>query len=208
MSAMPNGKCRLHGGLSLSGIASPSLKSGRYSKNLPTRLMEKYDAARKDGDLLALRDDLALLDARLEDVLAKVDTGESGETWKALLSAVHEFDSAERALESCDSEVKRANWKHDREEAMRTIIVLCQAGMSDYAAWSEVKSLLESRRKISETEQKRLVAMQQMITNDQLAVLQANILASIKRHVTDPIALRGLAAEFSRFVLAGDGASA
>jgi len=29
---MPNGRCRLHGGRSLRGIASPTFKTGRYSK--------------------------------------------------------------------------------------------------------------------------------------------------------------------------------
>ena len=195
----------MHGGKSLSGMASPSLVSGRYSKHLPTRLMEKYQAARQDSELLALRDDIALLDARLEDLLAKVDTGETGETWKALLETVHEFEKIERALASCDNEKKKAGFKAGREEAIRTIIVLCQEGMADYAAWNAVRGVLEQRRKTSETEQKRLVSMQQMITAEQAMLRDARIQSAILRHVTDPAALRALAAEFRSLALDSPG---
>jgi hypothetical protein len=33
--AMPNGRCRIHGGLSLGGIAHPNFKHGRRSKYFP-----------------------------------------------------------------------------------------------------------------------------------------------------------------------------
>src|SRR5690349_13713695 len=81
---MPNGRCRLHGGKTPSGIASPQYKTGRYSRVLPTRLQSRYDAARTDAALLELRDDISLLDARLEDLLSRVDTGESGVLWASL----------------------------------------------------------------------------------------------------------------------------
>lgn len=35
---MANGRCRMHGGLSLRGLASPRYKHGRYSKDLIARL--------------------------------------------------------------------------------------------------------------------------------------------------------------------------
>lgn len=195
----------MHGGKALSGIAAPALKTGRYSKHLPTRLMDRYQEARIDADLLALRDDIALLDARLEDVLAKVDTGEAGETWRALQETVHEFEKAERGANSTTRETKKAEYNHDREEAMRTIIVLCQAGMSDYAAWNEVKALLEQRRKHAETEQKRLVAMQQMITASDAVLMQTAILDIIKRNVTDRATLIALSADFGKLALGGAG---
>ena len=175
----------MHGGTQPTGIASSNTIHGRYSKNLPTRLMERYSASLADNNQLALSDDLALLDSRLEDVLGKVDTGESGETWKALQDAVTEFDKAERGANNTDNERKQAEYKFDREEAMRTIIVLVQAGMSDYAAWGEVKSLLEQRRKMAETETKRRVSMQQMITANEALLLQSALLDIIRRNVTD-----------------------
>jgi hypothetical protein len=37
-AAMPNGRCRMHGGKSPAGIASPAWKSGRFSRYMPKRL--------------------------------------------------------------------------------------------------------------------------------------------------------------------------
>ena len=66
---MPNGRCRMHGGKSLGGIASPNFKHGGYSKFLPVRLGDNYQEAMADPELLALRDDIALLDARVHDLM-------------------------------------------------------------------------------------------------------------------------------------------
>ena len=193
----------MHGGSSLSGIASPLIKTGRYSKNLPTRLMATYKDRLSDANILALNDDLALLEARLEDVLAKVDTGETGETWAALLAAAREFEEADRVAQFCASETKKLEYKADREEAMRTILVLCQAGMADYAAWNEVKSLLEQRRRAVETETKRRVLMQQLMTAEQATLMQAAVLDIIKRNVTDRSTLAAIAADFGRLAISG-----
>jgi hypothetical protein len=208
-SAMPNGKCRLHGGKSPSGIASATLTAGgRYSKNLPTRFMGRYQASLNDPEILTLRDDLALYDARLEDLLGKVDTGECGETWAALLSSVHEFRAAEEAANSTDNENKRAEWRRDREVAMQTILVLCQEGMADYAAWNEVKSVLELRRRASETEMKRRVAMQTMITEDRALLMQSAFLDILRKNVTDLSILAAISSDFRKLALAGDGGRA
>lgn len=158
----------------------------------------RYSESLSDPDLISTRSDIALMDARLEDLLAKVDTGESGETWQALQEAVHEFDKAERLANACSEGRNQDKWLAEREEAMRTIIVLVQAGMSDYAAWSDIKHTLEQRRKLAETEQKRLVAMQQMISSDQAMTLVAALLASVKSHVTDRAALQAISSDVVR----------
>src|SRR5438105_15788682 len=76
--AMPNGKCRLHGGLI---PADAALKHGRYSKFLPRRLAARYEEALKDEQLLDLSHELALLETRLCDLLGGLDTIAGPETW-------------------------------------------------------------------------------------------------------------------------------
>ena len=73
----PNERCSKHGGKSLAGIASPRFTSGRSSVVLPTRLAARYHEAHADPQLLAIWDDVALVDARIADVLGRVDSGES-----------------------------------------------------------------------------------------------------------------------------------
>lgn len=64
--------CRMHG----AGGGRP-IVHGRYSKVF-SRLKAGYEAALNDDSLLDLRPALAILDLRLNDLLARVDRGEDG----------------------------------------------------------------------------------------------------------------------------------
>jgi hypothetical protein len=48
-AAMPNGRCRMHGGKSPAGIASPSWKSGRFSRYMPKGLRWARRRMRRPG---------------------------------------------------------------------------------------------------------------------------------------------------------------
>lgn len=188
--------CHIHGGKTPRGLAHPSTTHGRYSKSLPARMLSKYDEAREDREFLALSEDIALIDARLEDVLGRVDTGECGENWKALGLAVKEFNEFERKATCAVTEGKRDEYNADRNERMRMICFLVEAGISDFNAWQELKGWLETRRKTVETEQKRLVSMQQMMSADQAEMLKARILSIIRANVQDRHALTAISREF------------
>ena len=68
---MVNGRCNLHGGKTPIGAALPQFKTGRYSKYLPARLAERYHEAERDPELLSLRSELALVQARLAELISK-----------------------------------------------------------------------------------------------------------------------------------------
>jgi len=46
-------------------VASPHFRHGRWSKDLPIQLAQRYEAARQDEELLSLRDEIALVDAQI-----------------------------------------------------------------------------------------------------------------------------------------------
>ena len=69
--------CYYHGSKSPRGIASPNLTHGRYSQALPGRLLERYHTALADGVLLELRDEVAVLEARLVEVLGRAEHDEA-----------------------------------------------------------------------------------------------------------------------------------
>lgn len=184
---MANGRCSLHGGKTPGGIASPQFKTGKYSKYLPSRLLERYQVAAKDSDLLALREDIALIDARISDLLSRVDTGESGALWSEARKAFEDFRVA-NATKNAD---KMRTALMDLDSAL-------ERGITDYRAWNEVGQAIEQRRKLVESERKRLVEMQQMITSEQAMSLVAALTASVKEHVTDSATLSAIQAEFIR----------
>jgi hypothetical protein len=166
--------CRYHGGLTPRGIASPHFKHGRYSKYLPARLSQRYLEAAGDPELLALRDDIALVDARTSELLATLDSGESGRLWRDLLALRREFVEATRAGDEARGRIILA-------DLMNAI----QRGAADFERWGEVVDLLERRRRLVDSEQKRLVAMQQMVTAEQAMGLVAALAASVRGHVLE-----------------------
>jgi hypothetical protein len=181
---MANGRCRMHGGTSLAGLASPTLKTGRYSRYLPERLSERYQESLADGELLALREEIALTDARLADLLKRVDTGESGALWQAARGALREFQAARTRADV----PKMTEW-------LLVLETTIQKGASDYAAWGEIATVLEQRRRLVESERKRLVEMQQVITVEKAMVLIAALTDIVKRHVTDRDTRAAISAE-------------
>ena len=176
----------MHGGKSLAGVASPLLKNGRYSKYLPERLQERYRTAVTDPNLLVLREDISLLDARLADVLTRVDTGESGARWKQVKTACTAYAKAR------NTEEENACW-----DDLRAAI---SAGVADYEAWDEIHDVLMRREKLVASERKRLVDLQQMITAEQANVLMKQIADSIRTHVTDRDAVQAISADLLRLL--------
>jgi hypothetical protein len=157
---------------------------------LPTRLLESYDLAFNDSEILALRHELAVCDARIGDLLGRVDTGEAGSLW--------------RNLRESYSDLLAANASGDMGQAataLNDIGRLIGRGQSDYAAWHEVLIVIEQRRRLAESEQKRLVAMKAMIPSERAAVLFTRIGSAIKTIVKDEGERRALAREFRVIVM-------
>lgn len=189
-----SGRCRMHGGKSLAGLASPRLSHGRYSKVLPARLSARYEEARQDAALLELRDEIGLVDSRLSDLISRVDTGESGAIWQTLKGAYTAL-----LLARASSDTKKMG------EALSQIGELITRGHADYAAWDEIAAALEQRRKLVESESRRLNQMQQMITASEAMALVSALLASVREHVKDRDALVRVQNAFIELTTRGPG---
>jgi len=164
--------CHYHGGKTPGGIASPHYKTGRYSKYLPTRLLARYQEAKADPDLLELRSEIALTDARISELVARVDTGESGALWGRLAGLTDKAD--------------QARYRGDTAALASVLNVLFQAiraGAQDWETWAEVFGLLEQRRRLVESERKRLVEMHQMVQVEKAMVLVDRLALSVREHV-------------------------
>jgi len=180
----PGLRCKYHGGKSLKGAASPRFQDGRWSKYMPLRLIEKYNEAAKDPELLAVRHDISLLDTRIADLLSRVDAGDSAALFDKASEAFRGFRSA---LERNDAETMRIH--------LQTLDRLLAQGKSDYAAWDDVRVLLEQRRKMIETEMRRLEKMQQFVTAEEVTALIASIGHVAKRVIKDTQVLNEFTSE-------------
>jgi hypothetical protein len=193
-AAVGRAVCSIHGGKTPAGIASANYKTGRYSKVMPKRLLETYEAARLDPDLLNLSDDISALDARIADVLTRVETGDAGETWQALKSAWNAFRIAQAAKDGPKTQL-----------ALATIGRTIETGAGDWAAWREVLNLIERRSKLVGSETKRRIAMQDMTDNGAVMALLQRLGDAVKRHVPDRDARQAIQREIS--VALGNGPS-
>ncbi len=100
-----NGRCRMHGGTTPKGIASPHFKTGRWSKYLPaTALGTHFQAAYQDRTLMQLRQDVALIDALLTTYTASLkDTGRP----LSQLQQTRVMDLLEQKRKHVESEARR-----------------------------------------------------------------------------------------------------
>jgi len=192
--AMANGLCYHHGGATPRGHALPQTTHGRYSKDLPTRLASRYAEAASDPDLLQLDSEIHLTDALIRDRLATLDTGESGRLWRELNAAWREFASARKAGDAAGMTV-----------ALAQIEPLINRGVADWAARQEVLDMVERRRKLVDSEGKRRVQMQQMITAERATLLISAVSDVVMRHVDDRDTRYRIAEGIRALLSVGDG---
>jgi hypothetical protein len=181
--------CRMHGGRTLMGLAAPRLKTGHYSKFLPTRLAAEYERASHDPELLALRRELAVVDVRINDLLRRVDTGESGGLWPHIRATWQTFKHAHAEGQPLI-----------QGRAAAELDALLEQAISDDAAWHQIIQLIEQRRKLVLSEAKRLVAMQQMMSKEQAMLWLGAVVAILKRHITDRETLQQISLDLSALV--------
>jgi hypothetical protein len=129
-------------------------------------MTERYQQALTDPELLAMRDEVALLDSRLADVLGRVDSGESGKAWALLKSLFADY--------------RKAKDGGEKTTLLLEIESTIKDGLDDYAAWEEVRSLVDQRSRIVGSERQRLVQLQQMVTVDQAMTLLAAVADTVR----------------------------
>ncbi len=179
--------CYHHGGKSPVGMAQPAFRTGRYSKYLPTRVLDHYQQALQDDELLATRESVALAEARIIDLLNGLEAGAGTALW----------EQAKEAFAALDGAIRAGNGPKVVEN-VRLLERIITAGETQSETWEEIGAWMERARKLRETEQRRLVAMQQVITSEQAMVLVAALTLAVKNHVDDPGTLRAITDDFTR----------
>lgn len=189
--AMANGRCNLHGGGALAGVAHQNFRSGRYAQDLPVRLRERYGRSLVDPNQLSLADDLAVKDARIGDLLSKLPSdGEMERGWQAFQS---QFAAAKlarlRANDESQTEEQRAaaqaHFWQSWAEIERLYGEVQQMQHAAEALWAAIAFEQGEKRKLVDTEIARVAKAAEHITRDQAALLIGGIAAVIRAHVSD-----------------------
>lgn len=196
---MTNGRCYVHGGTTPKGIDSPHFKHGRHT-NLPQRLIEQFERSIGDPELLNMTADIGLIDTRIDDLLKRVDSGESGRIYDMLRQQHDTLLKARRGAARTRDEKEKEQYNATAAEALNQIGYLIQRGQGDYQAWNELTNLLEQRRRLVESERKRLLDLQQVVTVKQFIEAMIFIGSSIREHVTDKHARFAITTDIQRIL--------
>jgi hypothetical protein len=171
---MANGRCRLHGGATPGGIACANYKHGRYSRFVPRGLKRGYEAARADTELASLREELALQQAMMSELLKQMEKSPAP-PWAQAALLYREARAAK------DVAVKAAK--------LTELGALLQAGAAAGAgherARRELRELIQEKTKTAAAEARRLGDMGQTLTREQAMVLMHMVLTAIKDNVRD-----------------------
>ena len=176
--------CRIHGAKSPSGFEAKGFQTGRYSRALPRHLTERFETLVADPEILDLSRDLALLDARAEELIARLESGESSQAWQAARDALTRLDAA-----------LREDDERELELSMRQLVGILSAAAGREATWRDIRELLQERRLLAETERRRLVDLHQMVTVEELMLFASALVGIVNRYVDDQSTRTAIAVE-------------
>jgi hypothetical protein len=179
-------RCKLHGGATPRGTASPNYKNGRWSHLLPEPLAELYREEQTDEELTELGSDLRLVDARISQLLQELEaTG--GADWQAAIRAMRRL-----------REKMAGGEQDDILAALEYLGELLEEGHGEQRTWSQIERLMAQRQRLSEAERKRKIEMGAFIPVEKAMVLATQLQAAVKAHVHDPDVIAAIGREFAR----------
>ena len=179
--AMPNGKCRLHGGKSLSGVAHPNYQGKGFSKYIPIGLIDTFNEFRADPEKLVMDEQIAIVDTYMAQLLESLGDYSSPELWEQLQAQVVEYRKAK---------------DDERPILLAYILELIEAGASYVSKWDTLHKALEQRRKLVADERKRRIEAEQVITVEQAMLIVTGLLESVRRNVSDRDILMAIQLDF------------
>ena len=168
-------KCRMHGGVTPKGEASPHFKHGKFSNYLPQRLLNIYEDVQADDEHTLLSRNIRLREVFIRERLAMLDdVPDSAETWKQLRDEIDDLQKAYRDSDDGKVYVALANIERIIDE--RTLY---------FQAVEEIRIDLAEQRKdkqvISSIEQRG----ENAITAKELMVFMGAVLHVINNTVTN-----------------------
>jgi hypothetical protein len=187
--------CRMHGGKSPRGVASPHFTHGRFSKSIPARLAGSYEEVLADPRRLELDNELAVIVARNEEMLAGLYSGASDRLWLRMRAAKRAMEAAQ------DAGDHDAAAKHERR-----ILQMIEHGGNDGERWAEIMANFDQQRRLAESERRRRIEDHQMATTEEVMALMAALVAIITRHVKDERVRRAIGLDIDALInLEGNG---
>lgn len=173
MTSIGSDKCNWHGGKTPRGVASPHYQGkghSKYIQALPARMRADYQRTENDPNLISNEKEIALVETRLIDMIKGAELGESTSNWESVREAWDEFN---QAMTDADGEGAKV--------IASRINDLITKGGNEIAFWDSMLKVLEQRRKLVDSEVKRLLQGQEVLTaNNARLIYDALLLAVVE----------------------------
>lgn len=186
---MPNGRCRNHGGATPApGPTHPNYKHGRLSQCLPTAVAKKFNVAREDPELLSIRDDVALFDARRSIIAERLNTGESGASWELLQKHWSEFERGNRMSAegvASDNPELRAEARELITKSINAVGKLISQGAGEESQWKELQKTTHELAALKQSETTRLQKLHSMMTAEEALLLIHQVQQAVMSVITN-----------------------
>lgn len=113
-------RCRLHGGATPWGPASPHWRTGRHSRVLSRLgLGRTYQKALNDPEMVGLREEIAVMDARLVQLLERLGGASGDEAMDRIWDQIGEALEIRRRLTETQSRlIERLNGSFTKDQAI------------------------------------------------------------------------------------------
>ena len=170
------------------GPASPSFRHGRYSQVMPKTMKSDYHKSLRDPAMLEMREEIAIMQARVITLFKRLGTHESGGLLLRIREVWLEFVAANEANPPDKARIDAAG-----NELNRVIM----AGASDEECWGEIYRVIGNKGVITRLEWQRMKDLHEMVLVDQVMTMVAAFVDAVHRWVKDPEAKRGLSQEIA-----------
>lgn len=192
-------RCKVHGGLTPGGLASPNTKHGLYSSYLPVQLAGSYENLLALGqDLFKIDDETAALTSLIQEQLEKIESGESGAAWQKLLEIYEKLAILGQKPNKSPEDIQEFNALF---VALGKII---DSGSMAFTARSEAVGLIEQKRKLVSDERKDWAVKHQAMSFDRVLLILTAMVASFKqsleKHIIDDKDRRSVLSDAQKFL--------
>jgi hypothetical protein len=184
---MANGRCRIHGGATPAGVASPHFRTGRHSrylKDLPRDLRAGYKASLNDPERTCLADELALLESRIGQLLRRL-SGAAAPPWAEVLRTLDDLTAATTGGNA-------GAFRLAFDQHSRVVRAGAEAAGAQADVWQELMDAIALKTKTASAEARRLHELRAFVPVEFALTLVAAVTAAAKDAVRDADDLRRL----------------
>lgn len=179
-------RCAIHkGGKELYGPMSPAWKGGmspqgpqtKFDKVVPRHISKILKRLKNDPKLLQNQDEILLLDARIADLLSRIQAGITPDRMLQVRDSVNRLKDALREGDA-DRVVTIVDTLDETTAEMVT---------DSDDLWTEIRHVIEQRRKLIETERKIMESEEVMLTPDKLLIIAAETSRIVRKYIHEDL---------------------